>query len=193
MESGLQDRGILEVKCVLGEGMARVAATVSSVFLEDYLRRGDSERDVALRFAAMAEQLSPAVAPVLVAAQNAHLREIARGAMIRREQLQSGQLAGAQEMVIRLADLVGFTALDGQIAPEELGGVAGQLAELAAEVAVAPVRLVKTIGDAAREELGWSFAGRHRLQGVPEPEPPSRRSSRPQADRQRRRASRSAE
>jgi adenylate cyclase len=47
------------------------------------------------------------------------------------------------------ADLVGFTSLGGEIGVEELGTVARQLAELAREVAKPPVRLVKTIGDAA--------------------------------------------
>jgi adenylate cyclase len=47
------------------------------------------------------------------------------------------------------ADLVGFTRLGGELEVEELGTVAGRLAELAGEVSTRPVRLVKTIGDAA--------------------------------------------
>ena len=46
-------------------------------------------------------------------------------------------------------DLVGFTRLGAQIEPEELGVLASKLAELANEVTEPPVRLVKTIGDAA--------------------------------------------
>ncbi len=129
--------------------MARFAAGVAGAFTAAFLRRGDTEHDVALRFAEMTQSLGPATAPVLVAALNAHLREISRRAMIGRDQLQSGQVAGAQEVVVCFADLVGFTALGGQIAAEELGSVAARLAALAAEVTVPPVRLVKTIGDAA--------------------------------------------
>ena len=45
--------------------------------------------------------------------------------------------------------MVGFTRLGQQIDPQELGGLASKLAELANEVTEPPVRLVKTIGDAA--------------------------------------------
>lgn len=149
LDSGLPEESVTELNRVLGEGMARFAAAVGGAFTAAFLGRGDTEHDVALRFYDMAETLGPAVAPVLVAALNAHLREIASRGMIGRDQLRSGQLAGAQDVVVCFADLVGFTALGGQIAAEELGGVAGRLAALAAQVATGPVRLVKTIGDAA--------------------------------------------
>jgi adenylate cyclase len=45
--------------------------------------------------------------------------------------------------------MVGFTRLGAQIEAQELGSLASRLAELATEVTEAPVRLVKTIGDAA--------------------------------------------
>jgi adenylate cyclase len=47
------------------------------------------------------------------------------------------------------ADLVGFTRLGEQVAPDELGRVAHRLVELTAERLRGDVRLVKTIGDAA--------------------------------------------
>ena len=47
------------------------------------------------------------------------------------------------------ADLVGFTRLGEEVAPDELGRLAARLEALAFDVATAPVRLVKTIGDAA--------------------------------------------
>ena len=40
----------------------------------DY-RTGDSEYDVAMRFAGLAEDMTPTLHPVLIAAYNAHLRE----------------------------------------------------------------------------------------------------------------------
>jgi adenylate cyclase len=69
--------------------------------------------------------------------------------MLGRAERESGQVAGAQHLGICFADLVGFTRLGGQIEVEDLGRVAGNLAELANETARPPVRLVKTIGDAA--------------------------------------------
>jgi len=45
--------------------------------------------------------------------------------------------------------MVGFTRLGAQIEAQELGSLASRLAGLANDVTEAPVRLVKTIGDAA--------------------------------------------
>ena len=63
--------------------------------------------------------------------------------------LASGEIGGAAELAVCFADLVEFTQLGEEIAPEELGSVAGRLEEMATEVAEPPVRLVKLIGDAA--------------------------------------------
>jgi adenylate cyclase len=69
--------------------------------------------------------------------------------MLGRAELESGDIAGTQELAVCFADLVGFTRLGGQVEVRELGTVAGRLASLAASLTEAPVRLVKTIGDAA--------------------------------------------
>ena len=104
---------------------------------------------MALRFAALAEELVPTMGSVLTAAFTAHLRESVGRGMIGRAELQSGHIADAQELTVAFADLVGFTRLGGELEAQELGLVAGKLAELANDVAAPPVRLVKTIGDAA--------------------------------------------
>jgi adenylate cyclase len=149
LASGLSEEAIVEITRVLGESMARLAATTTAAFAEAFLQPGDSEQDVARRFEALAKQLIPAVNPVLAAAYGAHLRESVGRGMIGREERASGQLAGAQEVAVCFADLVGFTRLGGEVEVQELGGVAQKLARLAAEVTAGPVRLVKTIGDAA--------------------------------------------
>jgi adenylate cyclase len=149
LEAGLPEETIAEITRVLGEAMARVAAATAAAVVETFLRPGDSEEDVALRFASLAEKLTPAVGPVLVAAYNAHLRESVRRGMISRAEREQGSLAGAQETTVCFADLVGFTRLGVELEAHELGSVAGRLAQLAGEVTEPPVRLVKTIGDAA--------------------------------------------
>jgi adenylate cyclase len=149
LDSGLGIDAIVEITRVLGEGMARLAAATTAAFVEAFLEPGDSEQEVAVRFALLAEQLTPALSPVLVASYGQHLRESVGRGMIGREERATGRLVGAQEITVCFADLVGFTRLGGEVELQELGSVAGTLARLAADAAQPPVRLVKTIGDAA--------------------------------------------
>ncbi len=149
VQAGLSQEAIVEITRVLGEAMARVAAATTGAFADSFMEPGDSEQDVAWRFAELAERFTSVLSPVLLAAYKAHLRETVRGGVISRAELAAGHLAGEQEMAVCFADLVGFTALGGELEPQELGGVVGAFAELAADVAEPPVRLVKTIGDAA--------------------------------------------
>jgi adenylate cyclase len=149
LDAGFEERAIADLTRVMGEAMSRIAATTSATFAEAFLQPGDSEEDVAVRFAALAEQLTPALAPVFMAAFKAHLRESVRRGMLGRAERETGQVSGQQEIAVCFVDVVGFTRLGGEIAVEELGQVAGRLAELAADLAQPPVRLVKTIGDAA--------------------------------------------
>jgi adenylate cyclase len=69
-----------------------------------------------------------------------------------------GPLPGSREVAVCFADLVGFTRLGEEVAPDELGRLATRMEALAYDVASPPVRLVKTIGDAA-------------MLAAPEPEP----------------------
>jgi len=149
LEAGLPEDAIAEVTRVLGEAMSRVAATTTGAFADAFMQPGDSEQDVAWRFATLADQLVPALSPVLLAAFRSHLGETVRSGVISRAELAAGQLAGEQEMAVCFADLVGFTRLGSELGAEELGGMIGSFTELAADVAGPPVRLVKTIGDAA--------------------------------------------
>jgi adenylate cyclase len=51
-------------------------------------------------------------------------------------------------VAVAFADLVGFTKLGEQLPPDELERVAERLVVLTAEVVEAPVRLIKSVGDA---------------------------------------------
>jgi adenylate cyclase len=149
LDSGLPEDAVVEITRVLGEGMARLAASSAGAVVDAFLEPGDTEYDVAVRLAELTEHLAPALTPVLAAAYTSHLREsVARG-MLGSAERQAGQLADAQEIVVCFADLVGFTRLGGEVEVRELGSVARRLARLAADVSSPPVRLVKTIGDAA--------------------------------------------
>ncbi|HTP19846.1 MAG TPA: adenylate cyclase regulatory domain-containing protein [Solirubrobacteraceae bacterium] len=149
LESGLGEESIAEITRVLGEGMARLAATTAAAFVEAFLEPGDSEDEVAERFATLAGQLIPAIDPVLRAAYKQHLAESVRRGMLSPADREAGEAGGAQEVVVCFVDMVGFTRLGAEIEAQELGTLASKLAELANDVLEPPVRLVKTIGDAA--------------------------------------------
>jgi adenylate cyclase len=64
------------------------------------------------------------------------------------ERAAGAPLPGAREIAVAFADLVDFTSLGEAVEPEELERLSHRLAEIARDVAVAPVRFIKTIGDA---------------------------------------------
>jgi adenylate cyclase len=129
--------------------MSRLAATTAAAFVDAFLEPGDTEDEVAERFAVLAERLIPAIDPVLRAAYRQHLAESVRRGMLSAAERESGEVAGAQMVTVCFVDMVGFTRLGAQIEAQELGSLASKLAELATDVTEPPVRLVKTIGDAA--------------------------------------------
>jgi adenylate cyclase len=149
-EAGFSEDSTLEVSRVIGEAMSRVAAAIRNLVAGSLLQPGDTERDVGLRYAEVARETAPLLGPVLEYVLNQHLVEQIRDDVISGAELQAGQiLPDARDMAVCFADLSGFTRLGEVAAVEEVGAVAGRLAALASEVAGGPVRLVKTIGDAA--------------------------------------------
>lgn len=149
VEAGLPEDGILQVARTIGMGTSRIAEANRELVVRTLMQPGDTERDLALRFAAAAEHMLPLIGPTLVYALQTHMLEQVRRDVIGAADLASGEVGGTVDVAVCFADLVGFTKLGEQIATEELGLVAGRLDELATAVAEPPVRLVKLIGDAA--------------------------------------------
>lgn len=148
-DAGLPEDGMLQVARTIGMGTSRIAEANRELIIRTLTQPGDTERDVANGFAAAAEHMLPLVGPTLVYAFQANLLEQVRRDVIAAADLASGEIGGAIDLTVCFADLVEFTRLGEEIAPEELGMVAGRLEEMATAVAESPVRLVKTIGDAA--------------------------------------------
>jgi adenylate cyclase len=148
-DAGLPEEGMLQVARTIGMGTARIAEANRELVIRTLMRPGDTERDLALRFAAAAEQMLPVFEPILLYALRAHMLEQIRRDVIGTAELALGEAGPLAEVAVCFADLVGFTRLGEQIATEELGLVAGRLDELATAVAEPPVRLVKLIGDGA--------------------------------------------
>ncbi|HEX6582679.1 MAG TPA: adenylate cyclase regulatory domain-containing protein [Thermoleophilaceae bacterium] len=149
IDAGLSPESFLELTAVMSRSMQNVAASLRSVFGETFLHPGDTERDLGLRYAEALRNLGPLAAPSLEHMLNLRLREQMREAVISQAELQSGRLAGSQAVTVGFVDIVGFTQLGEEVEPEDLGAVVRGFERSVSEAVSAPVRLVKTIGDAA--------------------------------------------
>jgi adenylate cyclase len=148
-DEGLSVEQMLTTTRILGRGLAQAAETMRATALELVLEPGASELELAERYAAKAARLTPLLGPMLEQMVRLHLRHMVATEAISAAERRAGSLPGAREVTVAFADLVGFTALGEEVEPERLGEVADRLAAIAGEVAHPPVRLVKTIGDAA--------------------------------------------
>jgi adenylate cyclase len=149
LDAGLPEESFLELTAVMSRSLANIAASFTSVFGEALLRPGDTERDLGLRYAETLRNLGPLAAPTLQQMFNLRMREQMREAVISQAELQSGRLAGAQPVTVGFVDIVGFTRLGEDVAPEDLGTLVRGFERTVADAVDPPVRLVKTIGDAA--------------------------------------------
>ncbi len=147
---GLPEEGMIEVSRVIGQSMSRLAEAMRALVYEAVMPASSSEHEIGLRYTAAARELLPEVAPMLYDALTAHLAEQIRSDVVSRVELATGRaLPGARDMAVAFGDLVGFTRV-GEARPlAELGALADRLAELAEAAVRPPVKLVKTVGDAA--------------------------------------------
>ncbi len=148
-EAGIGDEELLELLRVLGRGLSQAAESLRLLPLKLVLEPGMSERDLASRYGEAAARLYPLVDPLISNVLALHLRHTAQSEVISALERGGGRLPGSREVAICFADLVGFTRLGEEVPADELGRLAVRLEELASEAAQPPVRLVKTIGDAA--------------------------------------------
>jgi len=149
LDVGLDKESFLELTHVMSQAMATVAAALTSTFGAAMIRPGDTERDLGLRYAESLSNLGPLAGPSLTHMLNLRMREQIRQAVVGQAELRSGRLPGAQPVTVGFVDIVGFTSLGEEVPPEELGALVRDFERSVEGVAQPPVRLVKTIGDAA--------------------------------------------
>ncbi len=149
VDAGLPEEGVLEIARLLGMTMSQLAAANRRLIADAFMREGDTEYDVAQRFAAATKAFMPLIGETLPYVLALHLREQIRHDAFGVAELSTGRAAAPDEATICFADMVDFTQLGETLEPEALGTVTGRLGELAAAAVTPPVRLVKMIGDAA--------------------------------------------
>lgn len=143
--AGIPEDALLEITRVLGRSLSQLVAALRSMFTESFVDEGDSEYDVAVRWAMAARELNPLLEDVM-----RYLLRAQQIAQLRQGVFDlAGLSRGSTHVAVAFADLAGFTRLGEQVAADQLGSVAGRLTALATDAAQPPVRLVKMIGDAA--------------------------------------------
>ncbi|MEA2403531.1 MAG: adenylate cyclase [Thermoleophilaceae bacterium] len=147
--AGIGDEPLTLVSQVIGSGMSRLSDAIRETVGEALLQPGDSELTVGMRYAAAVEHLVPLLTPVMGYVLTVHLKEQIKSNFIAQAEIDSGQFDNSRDITVCFADLVGFTRLGERVPPRELSNAARRLSDMAVEVARRPVRLVKTIGDAA--------------------------------------------
>ncbi len=149
MAAGMDREGFLELTRVMSQAMGTVASSMIATLGQALLHPGDTERDLGLRYADSLRRLGPLAGPALQNMLSMRMRDQIRQAVVGQAELESGRLPGAQDLVVGFVDIVGFTELGEQVPADELGRVIGDFERRVEDAARMPVRVVKTIGDAA--------------------------------------------
>ena len=177
LDAGFPEELLLRIDHVFNRGIALVADGMVDLIFAEVLRSSESEVDLGLRIERVARALRGDLAVYLAATMETHLRERIERAALSRAEVEAGSLPGAREAAVCFADLVEFTRLSDQAGSEQVTEIATAFADLAADVAEPPVRLVKLIGDEAMlvsaepeplVDAAFALRDRARRAGLPE-------------------------
>ncbi|MFL5826208.1 MAG: adenylate cyclase regulatory domain-containing protein [Thermoleophilaceae bacterium] len=149
LDAGFPEQTILDVNRVMGLSLSQIARALGDVTTSTLIESGAGEREVALGLAAAQRELGPVFAQTMEYVLRRQQLEVARQSAVTGAEIAAGRVAGAREVSVAFADLVGFTRLGEELPPEDVGSLADRLNDMALEVTEPPVRLVKMIGDAA--------------------------------------------
>ena len=149
VELGLDPDQVVLVVRVLAEGLSHAAEVMRYTARSAVMRPGATEVEIAKASQALVSQIAPMLGPMIHDMLFMQLRHMMETEVINAGERAAGKpLPGARRITVAFADLVGFTRIGEVVSAEELGLLANRLADLARDVAVPPVRFIKTIGDA---------------------------------------------
>ncbi|WP_187774346.1 adenylate/guanylate cyclase domain-containing protein [Lolliginicoccus suaedae] len=119
-----------------------------SGMVEDVLLAAHDDPDVVLRYAMEVRRFAEAEAQIVAHLLGTMLAQRIRSDAVGAAGSRDITITGVQEVAFCFADLVGFTRLGEKLPVDILGEMADDLGALATDLAEAPVRVVKAIGDA---------------------------------------------
>lgn len=150
VELGLDPDQVLTVVRILAEGLSHAAEAIRYTGVAATMHdTGTTELEMAKGVQALVSTAAPLLGPMIQDMLMLQLRHAMETEAVNANERAAGApLPGARLVAVAFADLVGFTRLGETVPPEELEQLANRLADAARDVAVPPVRFVKTIGDA---------------------------------------------
>lgn len=149
IDAGMDPEQLVAVVRVLADGLAHAAQTMRWTALAAVSHPGATELDIAKGSEAMVKRVAPQLGPMIQDMLFLQLRHSMETEAVNASERAAGSaLPGARQVTIAFADMVGFTRLGEAVPPEDLERLASNLADLARDVTVPPVRFIKTIGDA---------------------------------------------
>ncbi|MGE0218390.1 adenylate/guanylate cyclase domain-containing protein [Mycolicibacterium sp.] len=148
LDAGIDPDQLVQITRLLGDGLSRAAETMRSAALAAVMRPGATELEIAQAAEALVSRVASLLGPMIEDVLLVQLRHAIETEAVNATERAEGQhLPGARAVTIAFADLVGFTRLGEVVSPEDLERLSQRLADLTRDVAVPPVRFVKTIGD----------------------------------------------
>ena len=149
LELGFDPDQLLQVTRTLAEGLSNAAEMMRYTALATVLQPGATELETAKGSEVVVAAAAPLLGPMIEDMLLLQLRHALETEAVNASERASGKpLPGAREVAVAFADMVDFTRLGEAVEPEELERLSHQLADMARDVVVPPVRFVKTIGDA---------------------------------------------
>jgi adenylate cyclase len=148
IELGIEPDQLVQITRLLAEGLSRAAEVMRYAALATTITPDATELELAKRSEALVDAVAPLLGPMIHEMLLFQLRHLMETEAVNATERAEGQhLPGARLVTIAFADLVGFTRLGEVVPPEDLERLSHRLADLARDVAVPPVRFIKTIGD----------------------------------------------
>jgi adenylate cyclase len=148
LELGIEPDQVVQITRTLAEGLSRAAEVMRYAALASILDPTATELQIAKNSEALVREIAPMLGPMIQEMLRLQLRHLMETEAVTASERAEGQrLPGARLVTIAFADLVGFTRLGEVVPPEDLERLSQRLADMAREVAVPPVRFIKTIGD----------------------------------------------